>query len=292
MCTGNTKKATFFPKSCAVYPCVYREHRGHAVALCSNNGLSLCVQGTLIVSSAIQKTLRFIPVCTGNTTGSEYHLFRTPVYPCVYREHINDKTLRHCFFGLSLCVQGTLSWRGLILKMNWFIPVCTGNTRNDIRSKRGWTVYPCVYREHEQANADAVNYVRFIPVCTGNTLTQSSPCSPSSVYPCVYREHRSKRSTRQTNDGLSLCVQGTQYIQLGVHLKTRFIPVCTGNTFIHSTITIINSVYPCVYREHVSESKETFDWCGLSLCVQGTRQAISVNKNIKAVYPCVYREHS
>ena len=72
-----------------------------------------------------------------------------------------------------------------------------------------------------------------------------------------------------------------------------------------------NTVYPCVYREHVQTILQSAILSGLSLCVQGTlidansrpenlrfipvctgniKFTIITNSKI-AVYPCVYREH-
>ena len=71
-----------------------------------------------------------------------------------------------------------------------------------------------------------------------------------SVYPCVYREHNSHEFIINYNAGLSLCIQGTPLATLFVHLYHRFIPVYTGNTVAIVFITVLISVYPCVYREH------------------------------------------
>ena len=112
----------------SVYPCVYREHIGIVSVVPVNDGLSLCVQGTLVEHYQIDLVCRFIPVCTGNTSNFLFLCSSMTVYPCVYREHrfnMNDAEAKD---GLSLCVQGTLS---IALKCDaqWrFIPVCTGNT--------------------------------------------------------------------------------------------------------------------------------------------------------------------
>ena len=51
----------------SVYPCVYREHAGIVEAAKAENGLSLCIQGTLFLQMLAQIAKRFIPVYTGNT---------------------------------------------------------------------------------------------------------------------------------------------------------------------------------------------------------------------------------
>ena len=77
-------------------------------------------------------------------------------------------------------------------------------------------------------------------------------------------------------------------------------------------LLFFNSVYPCVYREHIIRSGFRYNIIGLSLCIQGTcrpyqilglwRRFIPVyTGNISSivgkfmpspVYPCVYREHN
>ena len=51
------------------------------------------------------------------------------------------------------------------------------------------------------------------------------------------------------------------------------------------------TVYPCVYREHVSMSSSAMKWNGLSLCIQGTCEDYQCRCLAIPVYPCVYREH-
>ena len=132
-------------------------------------------------------------------------------------------------------------------------------------------VYPCVYREHNEQDAEnalksglslciqgtqfsrkfATHGVRFIPVYTGNTFLSSSATCTTSVYPCVYREHIYSRISRESPIGLSLCIQGTQNSLLYYLLRFRFIPVYTGNTKIVFCLLRHYTVYPCVYREHL-----------------------------------------
>ena len=72
-----------------VYPCAYREHKKYIMNFVFFYGLSLCIQGTLIVDKNNHGTTRFIPVHTGNmyVSGSKNDIFT--VYPCAYREHIH-----------------------------------------------------------------------------------------------------------------------------------------------------------------------------------------------------------
>ena len=94
--------------------------------------------------------------------------------------------------------------------------------------------------------------------------------------------------------------------------RIRFIPVYTGNTILIEFLSKSNSVYPCVYREHLYGSMTIVSKLGLSLCIQGTRQLFNkymektrfipvytgntfinpIECPIHPVYPCVYREHA
>ena len=150
----------------------------------------------------------------------------------------------------------------------------TGNTRCRKPSQRWWLVYPCVYREHSDniptdivgiglslciqgtlGNGAAKSYAaRFIPVYTGNTCCFQLINAGLPVYPCVYREHNKQQDKWFIENGLSLCVQGTRSMNQGVVFEVRFIPVCTGNTYLWFVICRVRAVYPCVYREHLDIS--------------------------------------
>ena len=86
--TGNTIFCSKTNVLSTVYPCVYREHLGIKKPTFFVGGLSLCIQGTRLLSEAEAKKYRFIPVYTGNT------------WWYVYQNVISS--------GLSLCIQGTL----------------------------------------------------------------------------------------------------------------------------------------------------------------------------------------
>ena len=107
----------------------------------------------------------------------------------MYREHNNHTKILTIDRGLSLCVQGTLAQYSRFRNCPRFIPVCTGNTREQYYQELVCAVYPCVYREHFwnfyfnghnlglslcvqgthiKLSAKKLT-ARFIPVCTGNT---------------------------------------------------------------------------------------------------------------------------
>ena len=74
---------------------------------CQLGGLSLCIQGTRHRPRRVEFERRFIPVYTGNSTFSLFHIALRSVYPCVYRELQFDSLFRPRYNGLSLCIQGT-----------------------------------------------------------------------------------------------------------------------------------------------------------------------------------------
>ena len=193
-------------------------------------------------------------------------------------------------------------------------------------------VYPYVYREHfrfvkliyllhglslciqgtRRCLVNTVEKPRFIPMYIGNTATLRTTYFWSAVYPYVYREHCARINKLARHIGLSLCIQGTQLILKYKSRSKRFIPMCIGNTFANFLALELTSVYPYVYREHTGTPLSTYIYSGLSLCVQGTRQALFVrvfgqnglslcvqgtlyNRTIcptsRSVYPYVYREH-
>ena len=146
----------------------------------------------------------------------------------------------------------------------------TGNTDILSMSSIRSAVYPCVYREHflslirdngiaglslciqgTQPHHETISSPdRFILVYTGNTATASLYHGYVPVYPCVYREHSINPNTRNTDAGLSLCIQGIRASFSFLMAIIRFIPVYTGNTRHIKRSPSIAQVYPCVYREH------------------------------------------
>ena len=152
-------------------------------------GLSLCIQGTLACSNGSEDASRFIPVYTGNTRRYTPGQPASPVYPCVYREHLRFVLMGSTERGLSLCIQGTQRFNHLYIRKFRFIPVYTGNTHRFLLLCCSYTVYPCVYREHSSISLASVGKSglslciqgthrtrgihskrwRFIPVYTGNT---------------------------------------------------------------------------------------------------------------------------
>ena len=154
------------------------------------------------------------------------------------------------------------------------------------------TVYPCAYREHSYwldvrlrvcglslciqgtyPLAQNSHYNRrFIPVHTGNIVVKWSATTLRAVYPCAYREHLLITSVNLILFGLSLCIQGTSWVVPQYKLKSRFIPVHTGNMWSFRSWWHYEAVYPCAYREHMHQRAFQNLAFGLSLCIQGTYQ--------------------
>ena len=110
VCTGNITNGNGYLKRNPVYPCVYREHVCVNPMCSKRDGLSLCVQGTYNRRTLFKFSVRFIPVCTGNISQLKCKMIERTVYPCVYREHKLEGIKINEYIGLSLCVQGTLTY--------------------------------------------------------------------------------------------------------------------------------------------------------------------------------------
>ena len=107
--TGNSEKHRVSISRMAVYPCVYRELMRCFHRKWCSCGLSLCIQGTLLLKTHSGLNTRFIPVYTGNSSGIGCEFGLIAVYPCVYRELATTIDLENLTNGLSLCIQGTLA---------------------------------------------------------------------------------------------------------------------------------------------------------------------------------------
>ena len=74
-----------------------------------DTGLSLCIQGTFILTRSRKPFYRFIPVYTGNIAIISNDTKIVSVYPCAYREHVFNPLISVYWCGLSLCIQGTFN---------------------------------------------------------------------------------------------------------------------------------------------------------------------------------------
>ena len=90
--------------------------------------------------------------------------------------------------------------------------------------------------------------------------------------------------------GISLYLQGTHMEKILSANTHRYIPVPTGNSIWFLNFLIINTVYPCTYRELCLRNKIYHLILGISLYLQGTRPLLLCNAFFNSVYPCTYRE--
>ena len=128
MYIGNTKMTFLVLQKKTVYPYVYREHPSCSPPLSSKTGLSLCIQGTLILTEAKIIVMRFIPMYIGNT--------------------MVISNVQSRLDGLSLCIQGTHIHNLYSDRQKRFIPMYIGNTLSKKCLNCDLAVYPYVYREH------------------------------------------------------------------------------------------------------------------------------------------------
>ena len=153
------------------------------------------------------------------------------------------------------------------------------------------SVYPCVYREH-QKHFSKINFCVGLSLCIQGTLLYKPWVINASRFIPVYTGNTIKSALALAKTaGLSLCIQGTRLPTVHFSHFCRFIPVYTGNTLYYFINHKRGTVYPCVYREHMTSSLLKLSKSGLSLCIQGTQGLVFHIFHLLTVYPCVYREH-
>ena len=156
------------------------------------------------------------------------------VHPCAYRELEAVDAFFNFVTGSSLCIQGTLSAPSCIFVVLRFIPVHTGNSGYPGSGVRVLAVHPCAYRELPP-QIPGINIApgsslciqgtlvmhsviflmkRFIPVHTGNSRSRIRMRRSRSVHPCAYRELELLAVLTNGLSGSSLCIQGTQTLNL------------------------------------------------------------------------------
>ncbi len=132
-----------------------------------------------------------------------------------------------------------------------FIPVYTGNTRITTLLWSLTAVHPRIHGEHGSSLSEMplmagsspytrgtlihltsfLFSARFIPVYTGNTPFSAYFTAPSPVHPRIHGEHITLFLRARLSSGSSPYTRGTLMKQKKTELKSRFIPVYTGNTF-------------------------------------------------------------
>ena len=110
----------------------------------------------------------FIPVHTGNINTIVPNRYLNTVYPCAYREHLDDIMVGNGVRGLSLCIQGTYVSLSGSRNLKRFIPVHTGNITSRRANSLICSVYPCAYREHALKISND-NYSHGLSLCIQGT---------------------------------------------------------------------------------------------------------------------------
>ena len=91
--------------------------------------------------------------------------------------------------------------------------------------------------------------------------------------------------------GLSLCIQGTSFLNNSNLSGARFIPVHTGNMHQYQIELNDYAVYPCAYREHAPEKKQSMIMRRFIPVHTGNINTDRDRFCRGTVYPCAYREH-
>ncbi len=151
--TGNTTEAQTDKLLIAVYPRGYGEHELFIPSLTAFAGLSPWIRGTQIKLYTVHYAVRFIPVDTGNTKIYLLQVLPYSVYPRGYGEHISSTGRLPEHNGLSPWIRGTRLDRDIYMSKIRFIPVDTGNTKNNDHVWHDDTVYPRGYGEHARTVA-------------------------------------------------------------------------------------------------------------------------------------------
>ena len=91
---------------------------------------------------------------------------------------------------------------------------------------------------------------RFIPVGTGNTKSSTYQFKTTPVHPRGHGEHSRKGFDRYVKGGSSPWARGTRNTHRRKSLRSRFIPVGTGNTIVHQPMNGSITVHPRGHGEH------------------------------------------
>ena len=252
-CTGNSIQGRRPNANSAVHPRVYGELTSTRSPGWKRIGSSPRVRGTLETLRLRCCVRRFIPACTGNSTGPKLDYNGVP--------------------GSSPRVRGTRRHRRHRRHCTRFIPACTGNSTSvSLISGTTSGSSPRV-RGTPCATAAWAAPARFIPACTGNSITFGRDFSASSVHPRVYGELNPIFTKGCNFSGSSPRVRGTPPGRREPYSAQRFIPACTGNSERHVLVIDGITVHPRVYGELVLAGDNSLQNPGSSPRVRGTPTA-------------------
>ena len=172
----------------------------------------------------LRRAGRFMP---GNP---RRRLQRAPpaVYPRVYGGTANVGHDHMKVRGLSPRVQGNRQTPLHPECLERSIPVCTGEPAAQLRTARGWAVYPRVYGGTANGRPRPYEGQRSIPACTGEPRTEYETLAAHTVYPRVYGGTSFWMVRLMVALGLSPRVRGN-LCGVDIHRTIqRSIPACTG----------------------------------------------------------------
>ena len=126
---------------------------------------------------------------------------------------------------------------------------------------------------------------RFIPAYTGNAPAGWLRGCCNTVYPRVYGECSVCRTWKIKTYGLSPRIRGMPFKCLAIPVIARFIPAYTGNASLAALRVNIDTVYPRVYGECLSRSRNRNGWSGLSPRIRGMRNGRSFGNTTPRFIP-------
>ena len=218
---------SYFPMLHPVHPHVHGElfHLFNLCRLCY--GSSPRAWGTLKAIEPDVIQLRFIPTCMGNSAPCRSGPRALPVHPHVHGELFPSGASVSFAHGSSPRAWGTLSAPCRERFRRRFIPTCMGNSQVVLISES----------------------YRFIPTCMGNSFSPAHERGMLAVHPHVHGELSSTITYLPTRIGSSPRAWGTLQNRFNIHLNSRFIPTCMGNSRRLRTRKMSMSVHPHVHGE-------------------------------------------
>ena len=173
-----------------------------------------------------------------------------------------------------------------------FIPACAGNRRPSDGGPWRPAVHPRVCGEQYSSRRNTwpasgssprvrgtelllrrlALRLRFIPACAGNSPPYVRKVCGQAVHPRVCGEQRSLRTVKVLKTGSSPRVRGTDFGNIYLHNRFRFIPACAGNSSCFSAGCAWVAVHPRVCGEQVRLPATASVRDGSSPRVRGTDQ--------------------
>ena len=188
-CAGNTNSSRHRASRTRDHPRVCGEHFSTRPNSCRQTGSSPRVRGTLVLFERREVVVGIIPVCAGNTSGSQISRCLLRDHPRVCGEHGLEKMTIGANAGSSPRVRGTHRKARQDARLQGIIPACAGNTSSRASRPTSRRDHPRVCGEHvgwslltkigrgssprvrgtlEQAT-DEQRHEGIIPACAGNT---------------------------------------------------------------------------------------------------------------------------